>query len=165
MAISADFIEAVDSHNLTKTRVMLKDSMFVDLTMSSFNERLTYAEEKMPDLFEEHDGEPLSNDITTWTKDYLAELASTAMLNFSRIRVDQMKKVCRHVYATKAEEMDRKAFVDEHKPVLTQKQVGIGVVAGGAIVTVAGIGISQPVVAAAGAVIMVVGGVIIYKSR
>lgn len=165
MAISSDFSDAVNSHNLTKTQIMLKDSMFVDLTMKDFNERLAYAEGKLPDLFEEHDGEALTDDITTWTKDYLAELASTAMLNFSRERVDHMKKVCRHVYSAEAEKMDHEAFVDEHKPLITKKQAGIGIVTGGAIVTVAGIATSHPAVAVAGAVIMVVGGVIVYKNR
>lgn len=64
MALSADFIKAVDSNDTLMTRIMLKDSMLVDLTLNQFKERLAYAESKMSDLYDEHDGEQFSNDIT-----------------------------------------------------------------------------------------------------
>ncbi|MDE6167774.1 MAG: hypothetical protein K2G28_04880, partial [Acetatifactor sp.] len=57
MALSSDFINAVDSHDSIMTRIMLKDSMLVDLTLKEFQERLAYAERKMSDLYDEHDGE------------------------------------------------------------------------------------------------------------
>ena len=37
MALSSDFINAVDSHDNIMTRIMLKDSMLVDLTLKQFH--------------------------------------------------------------------------------------------------------------------------------
>lgn len=71
MALSSDFINAVDSHDNIMTRIMLKDSMLVDLTLKQFQERLAYAERKMSDLYDDHDGEVFTSDIIAWNQELL----------------------------------------------------------------------------------------------
>lgn len=84
MALSDDFKDAVDSHDVLMTRIMLKDSMLVDLTLRQFEERLAYAESNMDDLYDEHDDEAFNEDVTSWTEDYLAEQMVKLVNNFSR---------------------------------------------------------------------------------
>ena len=55
MAITSEFMEAVNNGNRTRVRIMLKDIMLVDPTMEKFDEMLKYASSKMNDLYDEHD--------------------------------------------------------------------------------------------------------------
>lgn len=166
MALSADFMKAVDSHDILMARIMLKDSMLVDLTLNQFKERLAYAESKMSDLYDEHDGEPFSNNIAEWNKDMLDEQMVKVVTNFSKERVAFLQKLVRTVYAQKAERADRVEFVATHKSSsVGPKEIGVGVAACGVVAAVVGIAASQPVIVAAGVVGMVAGGVVIIANK
>ena len=166
MALSADFIKAVDSNDTLMTRIMLKDSMLVDLTLNQFKERLAYAESKMSDLYDEHDGEQFSNDITEWDKDMINEQMVKVVTNFSKERIAFLQKLVRTVYAQKAEQADRVEFVSEHKSSsVAPKAIGAGVAACGAVAAVVGIAASQPVIVAAGVAGVVVGGAVIIANK
>ena len=71
MAITSEFMEAVNNGNRTRVRIMLKDIMLVDPTMEKFDEMLKYASSKMNDLYDEHDDETLKYDRTEWNEAYL----------------------------------------------------------------------------------------------
>ena len=71
MAISPEFMDAVNNNNGLLTRIMLKDSMVVDPTLEQYNERIKYASAHMSDLFDLHDGEKLNYDVSAWTKNYM----------------------------------------------------------------------------------------------
>ena len=71
MAITSEFMEAVNNGNRTRVRIMLKDIMLVDPTMAKFDEMLKYASSKMNDLYDEHDDETLKYDRTEWNEAYL----------------------------------------------------------------------------------------------
>lgn len=166
MALSSDFINAVDSHDTMMTRIMLKDSMLVDLTLKQFEERLAYAESRMSDLYDDHDGEELPGDVTVWNRELLDRQMVTVVGNFSRERVAFLKKLVRNIYAQKAEEADREEFVEQHKPENNgAAAVGVGVAACGAVAAVVGLATSHPIVAVAGVAVAAAGGVIIVKSR
>lgn len=168
MAISSDFINAVDSHDNIMTRIMLKDSMLVDLTLKQFQERLAYAERKLSDLYDDHDGEVFTSDITAWDQDLLDQQMVKVVGNFSRERIAFLKKLVRNVYAQKAQEADQEEFVEKHKDSsFGAAQLGVGLVTVGAGVAVAGILFtSHPVAwALAGAGLAAAGGVIIVKNK
>ena len=52
MALTNEFIEAVDNRKLIRVRIMLKDSMLVDPSLNDYNEMLAYASSKLNDLFD-----------------------------------------------------------------------------------------------------------------
>ena len=166
MALSSDFKNAVDSHDMLMTRIMLKDSMLVDLTLRLFEEELAYAESNMADLYDAHDGEAFNEDMTAWTEDYLAEQMVKLVNNFSRERIAFLKKIVRNIYSKEAKTADDAAFIEEHKPSMTTTQkVGVAGMCGGAAVAVAGLAASHLVVAVAGAVVAVAGAVAYAKGK
>lgn len=164
MAISPDFKNAVDSKNVRLTRIMLKDSMVIDPTFREFDELLRYAENVLPDLYDEHDGEHFTNDISLWTKDLLNDQMVNVVYNFSKDRISFLKKLCRYIYTDRVETKEREVFVNEHKP-LSKKQVGTGMVAGGAVVAIVGAVTSYSVVAVTGVTIAIAGGIVYYKNK
>ena len=173
MSISADFTNAVKENQTERVRIMLRNSMMSDLTLRKFDEWISYAESELPDLYDEHDGEQFTSDITEWNQELLDDQSVTIIDNFSKERIAFLKKLCRHVYADKAEEMDREAFIEEEKKKLNSKQLaGAGIVAGGAVAAVVGVAKVGTIgaaagfgIAAAGLAAVAVGGVIIYKNR
>ena len=165
MALSSDFINAVDSHDSMLTHIMLKDSMLVDLTLRQFEEELAYAEEKMPDLYDEHDGEAFPNDITMWNKQLMNDQMVKVVTNFSKERIEFLRKLVRNIYSQKAEQADKDAFIESHRTVDNSVQAGAGVAAIGAVVAVAGLATSHPVIAVAGVAVAAAGGVIVMKNK
>lgn len=131
MAVSAEFKDAVNSGNLIRVRVMLKNSMQSDLTLRDFEEKVKYAESNLPDLYDVHDGEMLNDDITTWSFDALDTQTARVVNNFSRERVDYIKKLVRHLYAKQVQVAEREAFVRDKRNTSTAKAVGAALVVGG----------------------------------
>lgn len=166
MALSDDFKNAVESHDVLMTRIMLKDSMLVDLTLRQFEERLAYAESNMDDLYDEHDDEAFNEDVTSWTEDYLAEQMVKLVNNFSRERIAFLKKMVRKTDSKEAEKADVGAFVADHKAAMSAMQkVGVVGMCGGAAAAVIGIATSHPIVTVAGVAVAAVGGVVYVKGR
>ena len=167
MAISPEFISAVQDHDLLRTRIMLKDSMLMDLTMRDFEERLAYAESKLSDLYEDYDGGPLPNDISVWNRELLDDQVVALINNFSKQRVSFLKKLVRHVFSTNAQEADRAQVVESHsqKSSIGPKEVGVGIAACGAVVAVVGLATVNPPVAVAGVAVAAVGSVIVIRNK
>lgn len=82
MAITSEFMEAVNNGNRTRVRIMLKDIMLVDPTMAKFDEMLKYAASKMSNLYDEHDDETLKYDRTEWNEAYLNNQMVVVVGNF-----------------------------------------------------------------------------------
>lgn len=160
MALSEDFIKAVNSGDTLTTRIMIKDSMLVDLTLKQFKERLDYAESNLTGLYDDHDGEEFPSDITQWNKDLVNRQMARVVTNFSRERVAFLQKLVRTVFADQAKEADMADFVETHQTGLEPKQVGVGVAAIGVVATAVGALASKPVIAVAGIAAVVVGGAI-----
>ena len=172
MSISVEFRNAVKENNIELTRVMLRNSMVSDLTLREFDEYVSYAEIELPDLYDEHDGEEFTCDISMWSKELLDDQSVLVIDNFSKERLAFLKKLCRHVYADKATEMDRAAFIEEKKKLNQKQVVGSGMVVGGVVAAAVGIAkagvIGAPAtvgIVAAGLAVATVGGVIIYKNK
>ena len=165
MAVSSDFAKAVDSHDTMLTHIMLKDSMLVDLTLKQFEERLSYAESRLPDLYDPHDGEVFSNDITEWNKRLLDEQMVKVVSNFSKERIAFLKKLVRNVYSQKAEQADRTEFVETHRTADNSVYIGTGVATIGAVAAVVGLVTSHPAIAIAGVAVAAAGGVIVIRNK
>lgn len=158
MAISPEFKDAVDEKRMMRVRIMLKDSMVADPTLQSFDDMIQYAQRHLPDLFDDHDGEELNYDSTSWNKDYMDEQMVTAVNNFSKERVELLKRIVQNIYAARVQSIESGREKTSSGTAITKKQIGAGMVAGGAAVTAVGVCVLGGAEAAAGATIA--GGVL-----
>ncbi len=172
--LAESFYEAVNSGNVRKLRIMMKDSLLVDPTFKELNEMETAAA-MVPGLYDEHDGEPFVLDRIDWNDDYLNKQKVQLIYNFSHERLNHLKEVV-HVLRPVSENQNANSFnrpqsttEDEHISYEEQKahdqQNGtykgaaiaggavVGAVVGGVIAAVAGVTVVGGAVAGA-----VVGG-------
>ncbi|MCL1987751.1 MAG: hypothetical protein FWG64_07255 [Firmicutes bacterium] len=98
MEISKSFETAIITRDISKVRIMLKNSLFVDTTFSKFNAMFELAKD-LPGLFDEHDdrGVPFQPQ-SGWTKDYADLLGQQLIPNFSSERLEHLKEVAKFVY-------------------------------------------------------------------
>lgn len=171
MALTNEFIDAVANNKITRVRIMLKDIMLVDPSMRSFNEMLSYAEDNMENLYDEHDGENLNSDSASWTEDYMNQQMVTVVTNFSRERVNTLKRIVEFLYEKKVEEAKESVSrttdaSSSSKNGLTGQQIvggivavaGVGALIGGIVGSNVPIAIVGGAVIAGGAVLFAVGG-------
>ena len=156
MAITNEFREAVDLGKKIRVRIMLKDIMLVDPTMRQFDEMISYALNKISDLYDEHDDEELKYDSSEWTETYLNNQMVTVVNNFSKERIDLLRNMVKYIYRDKAEHIRGEKEYKSGSS-LSKKQAGIGVTAVGTVAAVAGICVHQGILIAGGVVAAAVG--------
>lgn len=171
MAITNEFMEAVQSGKTLRVRIMLKDSLLIDPTAKQFDEMARYAVEKMGDIYVEHDGEELKFDKAYWSEEYLNRQMVSVIGNFSKERVDLLKAMVRYLYKDKAEKIEaERANKADHRSKeqsngLTRKQIGAGVTAAGGVAAVAGICTSQVALTVGGLAVAAVGVALIVSDK
>jgi len=164
MEINSDFKKAVDSKKVRLTRIMLKNSIILDPTFKEFDVLLKYAEMNLSDLYDAHDGETFSNDITSWTKEYMNQEMVKVVDNFSKERIEFLRKISHQVYAERVEEKEKEDFINEHKPGITRKQGGALVAASGVVMVAVGAIKSYTIITGLGVVAIIAGGALVYLS-
>ena len=97
--ISNEYRSTVNSKNILRTRIMLKDSMILDPTFSQFNEMLAYARQIIPEVIVPFDGGVLEEDSTKWSRQVVDTELVQVVNNFSMTRVDHLKKVISLIFA------------------------------------------------------------------
>ena len=166
MTINLDFKRAVDTKNIRLARIMLKDSLIIDPTFEEFNELLNYAEQELPDLYDEHDGTKFSFDRSYWNKDVLNDQMVELVYNFSKERVDFLKKLCRHIYADRIVDKNMEnTNQSESQPLISKKKIGTAMIVGGTVIAIVGVATSEIIVTTSGVAIAVAGGVIYYLNK
>ena len=172
MAILDEFKNAVEKGDVTLVRVMLKNCMTEDVSLDSFNEEIAYAEARMSNLYDEHDGEKFDYDVTKWNRDLLNNQMVNMINNFSHERLDYITSLIRHIYADERRSIERERLIAQHSNT-PSKSVGAGLVVGGTAAVAAGIAIAsgETGITAAGialggigAACVVAGGIILYKN-
>lgn len=96
MSLTKAFYDAVNSGNKRMVRIMMEDSLLVDLSFEQFKE-MEAAASGMKGLYEEHDGRSLNMDKSTWNDDYMNKIMVQVITNFSHERVDHLKEVVRYL--------------------------------------------------------------------
>ena len=119
--VSQEFKASVADKNLLRTRIMLKDSFVVDPTLAQFDEMLSYASGHLPDLFTQFDGEYLENDISKWNRDVMNEELVRLVTNFSKTRIDHLKKVVSKVLETEAAKIRKKRTEQSTRPLSSSR--------------------------------------------
>ncbi len=163
MSLNSEFLKAVSENDIEMVRIIIADSAVTDPTLDSLNEMLRYAESNLSGLYDNHDGEILINDKSQWTKAYMDRQISKLPLNFSKERLNLLKNICATRYSERANVIrnERQAEQQKKSSIPHQKQVGIGVTAGGVALATAGIIVSKPILIGAGIVAAVAGGIMI----
>lgn len=165
MAITNDFMEAVQSGRMMRVRIMLKDSLLIDPTAAQFDEMEQYATEHMGNIYTPHDGERLNFDVSAWNEEYLNRQMVTVVSCFSRERVDLLKAMVRYLYKDKADRIRSESSNTRTERHITRKQIGTGVTAAGAVMTVAGICISQTILTIGGVLTAAAGVALIISDK
>ncbi len=165
MALTKEFIEAVNEKDLIMVKIMLKDGIIVDPTMKLYNEMIEYAESSIFDLYDKHDGEQLEYNEQLWNKGYMDMQMLKVVNNFSKERVNLLVSICKHLYKDRADKINQDRSINQSKPVITQKQVGIGITVAGVGLVIAGAALSKAVVAGVGVAGIVAGGIAIATSK
>lgn len=163
MAVTKEFMDAVQEGKIMRVRIMLKDSLLVDPTGSQFHEMEHYAIGQLDNLYVEHDGEVLNYDVTAWGENYLNEQMVVVVNNFSEERVGLLKSMVRYLYKDKASEIGKERETSTIN--MNRKQVGIGVTAAGAGLAVAGLCASHSVLVVGGIAVAVVGVALIVSNE
>ncbi len=173
MAIIPEFKEEVDNGDRLGTRIMLKNVMLDDPSFAMFDEMIQYAEEKIPDLYDEHNGEEFSYDKTQYTIDYMNTQFVAVVNNFSKERIALLRDVVQYIYADEikkeqpvgAKQTSGSSTHKNGQNTLTKKQVGAGITAVGAVTALAGICLSEGRVVVAGGVIALAGIAVIITDN
>lgn len=167
MAITKDFVDAVESGNLLRVRIMLKDILLVDPTAMTFDEMESYASAKIDNLYDTHDEETLNYDVTGWNEDYLNDQMVAVVSNFSKERIELLKGMVRHLYRDKVQKirLEESSSQDQSKRAITQKQIGTGVAVAGAALAVAGICTSHTILTIGGVAVAAVGVALIATDK
>lgn len=165
MTITQEFRDSVKNRDNRMVRIMLKDSLVVDPTFREFNEMLKIAESDITDLYDEHDGEVLKYEESRWTKGYMDEQMVQVVYNFSKERVDLLKRICKHIYSERASKIESGKYNSEPKIIITQKQVGTGLSAVGVGAIVVGVAIEAQMIAVAGFVASIAGAIMIITDK
>lgn len=102
--MTTEFKSSVESGNLLRTRIMLKDSFVTDPTCVQLDALLSYAKEKLPGIIVPYDGDALENDPSKWDLAVMNLELVQLVNNFSQERIDHLKKV---VGTVKREEIQK----------------------------------------------------------
>lgn len=162
MTLTNEFIDAVNDKRMIRVRIMLKDSMLVDPSLNDYNEMLDYANSKLDDLYDNHDGEKLSYEMYEWNENYLNDQMVKVVNNFSKERLELLCNIVRKLYGKKYEEEKIKY---QAKSYMNKKQIGTGAMAVGVVATVTGICLSETVLVAGGIAVTAAGAVMIITDK
>ena len=94
------FFKAVDEKNISRLRIMMKDSLLVDLSFKQFNEMSNYVK-NIEGMYDEHDDKacPFEEDKSKWDKNYMdKQMTQLFVGNFSKKRIEHIKKVINYIY-------------------------------------------------------------------
>lgn len=92
-SISSEYRAVVNSRNILRARIMLKDSMVVEPTFAQFDEMLSFARKAIPEIIVSFDGEALEMDSSKWTHELMNMELVQIVNNFSEQRIHHLKKV------------------------------------------------------------------------
>ena len=150
MKLTNAFYEAVNSGNVRRVRIMMKDSLLFDPSFARFSEmeRIT---RNLEGLYEEHDGMEFIKDPSQWNDDYMDKIMVDVVMNFSHERISHIKEVVhylrpvtkndsansstngvnrKHDYSGDTSYQAQKRHAQENGDYLGVK-IGVGAVAGG----------------------------------
>lgn len=128
MAVTRAFQEAIERGDLLRVRIMLKDSLLIDITFKQFREMQRYAERKNANLWMEQSEVLVKEPPTSWNKELMNRELVKLTDEFTEERVGYCQKIIRKVYnfespqSTKKQETHLKSST---KPAKKKQQTGV----------------------------------------
>ena len=168
MALTQEFMDAVNNGNKLRVRIMIKDGIVADPTLYKIDEMLQYSSAHMTNLFDSHNGEKLNYDIAAWTKEYMNQELVTLVSNFSQERLDLLKNMVRHIYKDDVVRIQQKRNSQRaasYSSGPARRQVGAGAVAVGAALAIAGVCTSHTALVVGGVVVAAAGAAVILTDK
>ena len=108
--LSDSFFKAVDEKNIRRLRIMMKDSLMVDPSCKQFNEMSKHVK-NIEGMYDEHDNRPFENDKNKWDDKYMYAELSKLVGNFSKERIEHIKKVITYVYSNEKKNVNESTNV------------------------------------------------------
>lgn len=96
MSLTGAFYEAMQSGNVVRVRIMMKNSLLSDPSFAEFSE-MERAAASMAGLYDQYDGGELISDKSQWTNSYMDKLMVKLISNFSPERINHLKEVVRYL--------------------------------------------------------------------
>lgn len=96
MSLTGAFYEAMQSGNVVRVRIMMKNSLLSDPSFAEFTE-MERAAASMAGLYDQYDGGELISDKSQWTNSYMDKLMVKLISNFSPERISHLKEVVRYL--------------------------------------------------------------------
>lgn len=96
MALTKAFYEAVNSGNVRRVRIMMKDSLLVDLSFSEFTE-MEKEVASMEGLYDCYDGIGFEENRDNWDDNYMNRQMVKLVSNFSHERISHVKEIVRYL--------------------------------------------------------------------
>lgn len=90
------FSNAVNSGNVLRIRIIMKDSLLLDPTFEYFSE-LEKMSRNVKGLYDDHDGREFITDKSKWNDDYMNDQMVSVIYNFSHERLEHLKEVVRYL--------------------------------------------------------------------
>lgn len=171
-----NFIKAVDEGKVGRVRIALANELLLDPRGKTFSEMLTYAKDRLPDLFEENkEANYTLIPKEQWNEDFLNKVANDLDLNFSLEKLVFYQAVIEEVEKDKIEALNKrdqkKLIIKEEIDNLEQeakkeyKPISITITAGGAVLTAIGICLGKTLFTIFGGAALVGGVLLLLNDR
>ena len=108
------FFKAVDEKNIGRLRILMKDSLLVDLSFKQFNEMSKYVKD-IEGMYDEHEPKtcPFEEDKSKWDKNYMdKQMTQLFVGNFSKKRIEHIKKVITYIYSNEKKNVNESTNVN-----------------------------------------------------
>ena len=159
MTLSSEFLKAVSERNINGVRTQIYTSFTVSPKSNEGEEMVKYAEENIGNaLYKEQDNQKLDLNVANWTEEYYKQLLKDLMFNFSRERMNLLRKVRKHLFAGKTVNSNRSNSIN-------YKQTGMVVAGVGGVLLLSGLVTKSFVVGAVGGAVLVAGGIILFNDN
>ena len=182
MILSSEFLKIVSEGNINRIRTQIYTSFTVAPKSNEGEEMVKYAEENIGNaLYKEQDNQKLDLNVANWTEEYYKQLLKDLMFNFSRERMNLLRKVRKHLFAGKTVNSNRskanngnttnKSSVRFQKTTnnrsnsINYKQTGMVVAGVGGVLLLSGLVAKSFVVGAVGGAVLVAGGIILFNDN
>ena len=110
MIMRPKFIKSVDESDVVSVRISLTNELMLDPRGESFKVMLSYAESKLDDLYDVHDGVVYSENSDDWNEELLYRVKNDLDYNFSRERVLFYEKLAKKCHIEPCEALNDALF-------------------------------------------------------
>ena len=168
--VEEKIIEYVKNNDKESLYIILSDYLLD--SFQKFDENIRYVEEKLG-IFQLYDNTKFEQDKEKWNEEYLFKEKGRLITNFSKERVEHIKKIIRKLYPEKNKETSRVitcSLGTSNRKTTSRKSSGDDVVpkiaiGAGVVLTGTGLLASKVSLAIVGVGIVAIGAVYLYKKN